>query len=273
MKYLIVSGDSFTNLKFRSTNHPDMDTSWPKWPEILAKKLDMKLICLGSSGQGNEYIYSSLQDTIENIKDKSQIGLVIAAWSQGFRKDFQEKDVWQHTDVSRGNRDASRRGWLLERKALGDVFSWVRRSLRTYLSFQYMCEYHNLPYLQTQMVNLYGDYIKASNGIIKTYHDIENYKDVMAILPAGSYSNQEKDNNIETLLKIIMYYDPLINHKYYIGWPTIKQLGGYSMDRKYFDLDPDNPNIISLDDGHPTKVGNEVLATLFYEHIKQGEIK
>ena len=87
-------------------------------------------------------------------------------------------------------------------KALGDVFSWVRRSLRTYLSFQYMCEYHNLPYLQTQMVNLYEDYIKASNGIIKTYHDIENYKDVMAILPAGSYSNQEKDNNIETLLKL-----------------------------------------------------------------------
>ena len=71
-KKLIVAGDSCSDLTFRSAPHPEMDTSWPKWPEILAKKLDMKLICLGSSGQGNEYIYSSLQDTIENIKDKKR---------------------------------------------------------------------------------------------------------------------------------------------------------------------------------------------------------
>ena len=94
-KLLICSGDSFTDPHYRSISHPEIDTSWPKWPEVLAKKLDMRLINLGRSGSGNEYIYSSIQDTIESIEDKSQIGLVIAGWSQCFRIDFEKDRKWQ----------------------------------------------------------------------------------------------------------------------------------------------------------------------------------
>jgi len=89
-KYLIVSGDSFVDRNFRSAAHPEMDVSWPMWPELLAEKLDMRLINLGKSGQGNEYIYSALQDTIEEFKDKNQIGMVVVGWSQCFRKDYQD---------------------------------------------------------------------------------------------------------------------------------------------------------------------------------------
>ena len=49
-KLLICSGDSFTDPHYRSISHPEIDTSWPKWPEVLAKKLDMRLINLGRSG-------------------------------------------------------------------------------------------------------------------------------------------------------------------------------------------------------------------------------
>ena len=55
-KILLVSGCSYTNKDFVSDYHSDMDTSWPKWPEILAKKLDMEVINLAYSGAGNEYI-------------------------------------------------------------------------------------------------------------------------------------------------------------------------------------------------------------------------
>ena len=88
-KILIASGCSYTDNQFRSASHPEMDTSWPKWPEIVAKELDMICINLGRSGSGNEYIYSSLHDIILRVKDKSKIGLVIAGWSQCFRHDFQ----------------------------------------------------------------------------------------------------------------------------------------------------------------------------------------
>ena len=69
-KFLIVGGDSFTDKLFRSSAHPILDTSWPKWPEILAEKLDMQCINMGKAGQGNEYIYSTIQDIIVRQKDK-----------------------------------------------------------------------------------------------------------------------------------------------------------------------------------------------------------
>ena len=86
-KILLVSGCSFTAPKFYSHIHPDLDCSWPKWPELLAKKLDMKCINLSKSGAGQEYIYSSLVDTLQtlNIND---IGLVLPAWSTAPRRDF-----------------------------------------------------------------------------------------------------------------------------------------------------------------------------------------
>ena len=87
-KILLVSGCSYTTHNFISVMHPDLDgLSWPKWPELLANKLDMECVNLAYSGAGNEFIYSSLFDYI-TTNDTSNIGLVIAAWSQNQRKDF-----------------------------------------------------------------------------------------------------------------------------------------------------------------------------------------
>ena len=52
-KILLVSGCSNTDKDFYSELHPDMDCSWPKWPELLAKKLDMDCVNLAKSGAGN----------------------------------------------------------------------------------------------------------------------------------------------------------------------------------------------------------------------------
>jgi len=40
-KILLVSGDSFSDKNFSTMIHPELDTSWPKWPELLADKLNM----------------------------------------------------------------------------------------------------------------------------------------------------------------------------------------------------------------------------------------
>jgi len=61
-KILLVSGCSNTDKNFYSELHPEMDCSWPKWPELLAEKLNMDCVNLAKSGAGNEYIYSSLLD-------------------------------------------------------------------------------------------------------------------------------------------------------------------------------------------------------------------
>ena len=78
-KVLLVGGCSFTANNFETLVHPEMDTSWQMWPQLLAKKLDMELINVAIGGAGNEQIFSSLLDTMQYHIAPKKIGLVIAA--------------------------------------------------------------------------------------------------------------------------------------------------------------------------------------------------
>ena len=144
-KILLVSGCSNTEKDFCSELHPDLDTSWPKWPELLAKKLNMDCVNLGKSGAGNEYIYCSLLNYITQ-NDTSTVGLVIPAWTQCQRKDYQEGFGYKGGNLGR---------WTNERiDPNGDVFSWMRKTLDNYLSFQILCEKYNLPYMQLSLIHI-----------------------------------------------------------------------------------------------------------------------
>ena len=119
-KILLVSGCSFTTDKYTSIQHPEEDMSWDKWPKILAKMLNMDYVNLAKSGAGNEYISNTIIDQIETM-DKSKIGLVIPAWSQCRRRDYQvhyarsNKTVWRHELYD----------------LFGDTRYWITKSLKT----------------------------------------------------------------------------------------------------------------------------------------------
>ena len=334
-KILIASGCSYTDNQFRSASHPEMDTSWPKWPEIVAKELDMICINLGRSGSGNEYIYSSLHDIILRVKDKSKIGLVIAGWSQCFRHDFQmgkmrgvnEKmgfesdglyfkkatpnidrlldiedyrqphDAYNNGDMEKPmtihdrldetfiKKAAGATGWGNDRvNTKGDILGWVRKSLRTYMDFQTLCEYNNIPYMQTQMIPMYIDFLR---GLMPTEQEVE-----MGI-GYGQNSHYLYDGHAEedeqSILKIILEYDSLINHNKFLGWPISRKLGGSPMNFEALggmfeaaltrperagltaesDARRNSPNYISVRDGHPSKVGQELIAKSFLERYEK----
>ena len=247
-KILLVSGDSFTDRNFRSAAHPEMDVSWPMWPELLAEKLDMRLINLGKSGQGNEYIYSALQDTIEEFKDKNEIGMVVVGWSQCFRMDYQ--DVGGE--------------WCTERiNPYSDVFGWVKKSLRICKSLEYMCEHYNIPYVQTQMIPMYIDWLR---GLPPTDQAIMfEGKDMIG--DKNEYPGDAVEDE-ESLLKILIEHDDIINHNNFIGWPISKKLGGYNLSLETIGLQG-SPYVISEYDGHPNEEGHKRLAKAIYKHIKE----
>ena len=56
MKTLLAVGCSLTDEKFESMAHPELDCSWPKWPEVVGKKLGYNVVNLGKSGNSNENI-------------------------------------------------------------------------------------------------------------------------------------------------------------------------------------------------------------------------
>ena len=243
-KILLVSGDSYTDPDWYSEFHPELDIDWPKWPEILADKLDMNCVNLGLSGAGQEYIYNSLLEYITNPnKDISKIGLVIPAWSQCQRKDFQKG--W-------GGRWTNRR-----LDVDGDLNAWINKSLRYYSSFQILCERYKLPYLQVQMINLFNDFLgglRPGDGEVK----------------AGIFGKNERLNypgNVKQdkmkINKIILDYESRLNYKKFVGWPMIHELGGYSMAHKILK----KRDKISDLDGHPNKQGHEKIAEFIYDRL------
>jgi hypothetical protein len=188
-KILLVSGCSWTDKNFSSIFHPDMDCSWPKWPELLAKKLNMECINLGFGGSGQEYIYNSILDYSLKIK-KENIGLIIPAWSNAARRDYQWDKRW--TNIR----------WDTK----GDMHYYIRRSLRYYYSFQIFCERYDLPYKQIQMLSLFTDPVPETKDM-----DRVNYFSSLKTMVMSDYFVEN------------------IDYKEFIGWPVFKEINGFCM--------------------------------------------
>ena len=199
-KVLLVSGCSYTDKTFRSDFHPNIDTGWPKWPELLGKKLDMEVVNYGYCGSGNEYIYSSLLDhlTSNPIKD---IGLVIPGWSRVPRRDFNV-----------GNRKYNIR-WDNH----GDMKYFMMRSLRYYYSLQEVCKSLKVPYKQIHILDPYESAVVEQNELFNMTRE-----DAMKEFMSSSYYDKIDEKNfigwpIESKLGGFCAWDKLDADKHFIS--------------------------------------------------------
>ncbi len=228
-KLLIVSGCSWSNVNFISELHPKLDTSWPKWHELLAEMLDMELVSLGQSGAGQEYIFNSIVEYITKINDKNRIGLVIAAWSRSPRRDYQVDSHWTNDRWDK----------------CGDAYYMVNKSLRYFYQFQIFCERFELPYKQIHML------------------DSTRIKDWER--PGDLYYQPISRKKIDLTIGTSPLFNK-INEDKFIGWPLIKEIGGYALDQKVI-YDKKEKYRISEIDFHPNKKGNETLASYIYANL------
>ena len=250
MKYLIVSGDSNTTDDFDSISHPDMDFSYKKWPELLGEKLGMKVINMARAGQGNEFIYTTLRDEIVKIDDKSQIGLVIAAWSQAPRKDYKEGLNWTNLRID----------------THGNLPWWVEKSLGHYLDFQILCERYNIPYVQFQMIELFEHYLE---GLKPCQTEVHFGADPNS---QSKYpGNKTKDESI--ILKSIMDYQNKLDTSKFMGWPPVQKLGGWRFKDK-LDLweNKKSPQRVSPLDNHPNELGHIAISNKINKLLKDYNI-
>jgi hypothetical protein len=238
-KILLVSGCSYTDPNYYSIMHPDMNCNWPMWPELLAEKLNMQCVNLAMSGAGNEYIYSTLLDYI-TTNDTNNIGLVIAAWTQNQRKDYQkENKLWTNLRVD----------------PHGHVYGWMYKSLRYYVSFKILCEHYKLPYANFQMLHPFKDVLDGLRP---------GEKDILS----GEFDRDfrfEFDGNVkeaeEKLLKIILKYDTLLDENF-LGWPMMSKLGGWYMNDSLKDYK------ISELDKHPNSEGQKLIMEKLYDRLE-----
>ena len=228
-KLLIVSGCSWSNIKFESDQHPELDTSWPKWHELLADSLNMELISLGKSGAGQEYIFNSLVEYITELEDKDRIGLVIPAWSRSPRRDYQVDGSWNNNRWDK----------------CGDAYYMVSRSLRYFYQFQIFCERFDLPYKQIHMLD--STRVRDWETPDDLHYEPICRKKIDINIGASPFFNK-------------------INEDKFIGWPLIREIDGYALDQKIICVAKEK-NRISNVDFHPNKLGNELLASFIYENI------
>ena len=192
MKKLVVSGCSWGDLDFFSQFHPDMDCSWPKWPNILAEKMNLEPVNLCKSGAGNEYIYSSISDYLQETPH-DEIGYVIAAWSTAPRRCYKIRDRWVN-----------------DRQDLrGDLPYWIERSIRTKYAFQNLMEQTKLPYLHFQMISLYRGHLW---DLLKKPSVPQEYKKLKHLT-----------------LEVLKNTKYKFNDKY-LNWPTDEELGGSTVE-------------------------------------------
>ena len=268
-KILLVAGCSYSNEKFNSVHHPDLDVSWPKWPQLLAEKLDMQLINLSESGAGQEYIYSNIIDRLQTI-EHSKIGLVIAAWSTAPRRDYQTESLYlKNKKWTYDKNDMIQKiKWTNDMyDSKGCMHYWIDRSLRYYYSLQMVCENLKIPLKQFQMVDLFKGYL-WQELISRRTNDIADDKQVPVLNKAADLTKEEQDwkekkeKGYLAQIHDSPYYEKINDN--FIGWPTDPRLNGYSISDKVLD---NNTDRISKIDLHPNKQGQEKLARFIYEKI------
>ena len=265
MSKLIVSGCSYTDNWYTSR------FGFTTWPELLAEKLGMECINLGSCGSGNEYILSSLMD----MMFKKEIGLMIAMWSELQRIDFEitisrqdsyKPDLaqpflpigkkftriqrmvatsvlpaihrWTHVNM-RQNADSA--PWrdeakeIFQKENVGTLPAMICKGIRAFYTFQTMMEVHNIPYLQIQ----------------------------------GCSPCHYQDEYIFMKQFFLNQYFLKMNENTFVGWPILSALGGTHIDQVLDDIDPDRKKLrISEEDTHPNKEGHEAICDFLLERVK-----
>ena len=254
-KKLIVSGCSFTTSNYKSTTYPEMNCDWPKWPELLAEKLDMDCVNLAFSGAGNHFIFQTIMDTIIRTP-RDEIGMVIAAWSQANRED------WQYYRDTLKNKmmynETHMKGFVWHNERLnkkGDVFSWVRSDIIRMITLQKLCEALDIPFKQLQMVNLFDGYI---SGLVKTELELKSNPENIRHKYLGDQKEDRKKCNA-----ILLEYEDYINKDNFLGWPGNERMGGLP----FSSLVDDIHYQIGKHDPHPNKLGHEKIAKEIYGRL------
>ena len=225
-KKLIAIGDSFTEHYKEDSRSPGVDFNFSRWPMHLANKLDMDCVNLGRSGMGNEYISAKLIDTVLAEK-KEDIGLVVLMWSGWPRVDFQDiKGEW----IGRAN-------WILQNPdKYFDFFGvdnyeyhMTMKALRHFLIAQMLLK--DIPYLMIQ-----------------------------GVWAAVDWSHPQM---AKTFINSKIFYE--IDEDKFIGWPIMRDIGGYNLNNMLNKLDPERTDLrISDEDSHPNAEGHKIMAQEIY---------
>ena len=275
-KYLIVSGCSWTDPHQYSEDPKvsnDIVKNYYRWPNILADKLNMKLINFGKYASGNEYICSSLIDNILAMSEdeRSNIGLVIAAWSEAKRTDFEfkknENDYYVKNlfeNKYKEYRYNPKYIWdsiLYTDPLRGDMFYRVKQSIRYMYMLQTFLKHNNIPYKMVQSVPLeklpnLGTEFNLGLAFGTSQRSLQGAKEVEDIF---------KQQVADELSQFPIYN--LIDKNNFISWPILNSSLYKKLDRAKDFISNLNVKTDGRQDNHPNQSGHNKISNIILNNI------
>ena len=230
-------------------NEGNFTKPFPFWPQMLAKKLDMKLFNYAQCGFGNDGIHSTFVDEISN---KNDIGLVVIMWSEFLRIgyevekrspfNFNQKFEWFKINLGAGDKNPEFRGKQIEvnntfnKYGLLSPGSLLKKSLRYFYSVQNICENLNIPFIQIM-------------GMPPCKIEMEN-EFCRSIIKSPLFDKFNKDT--------------------FIGWPIFPEIEGFSCGSKLYEIDANREKyFINYNNVHPNLDGQKFIFNMLYEKVKE----
>ena len=261
MKYVIVSGCSWT-----SPYNPRMDRGshydFVKWPDHLKNMIDRdaELINLAQSGQGNEYIYTTLKNTLLEI-DPKDILLVVAAWSGCMREDWVAPEMVEIQEIKQ-------KSWRGIRPHYGSYTRYTK-------DFEYMiAKSNNWRWSLGGLCKQLGVKLVDFNMICNSSEESHTKDPLFGLIdPRQSISQQNGERlGLPSTISVaeLLFCDRKEIRKYYWGeWEgKSKQVTSYTNPKDYeVKLDPKYR--LEKHDNHPNDQGHKEIAEWIYDEIQR----
>jgi hypothetical protein len=234
MDKILAVGCSHTDYYFKSLFHPEMDTSWPKWPEVFTSKFD-NAICnnIGTSGIGNDIILKKV--LYECSLNKYDIVLVL--WTDITRIDIYDKHTFFPTLPVKENNNFYR---------LHDKINWIANG----------------------RVEGFYDIESSVDSFFKNLFILQEYCKSQSIKLIHGMSNETWDKKVlsEMLRNYLKYKSKFDNSL--IGFPFISDITGSTMRSDVIKRIGKENAFISDEDLHYSAAGQEAIGNIFYEQFK-----
>ena len=265
---LLVSGCSFTHDTY----------SFPVWPTILGKNLNVKVINLGQSAAGNDHISMSLWKHISEHHKK--IKYVCVLWSDWMRFSLLNSRSQKYSSSSAffkklritqmgGSNELyfnSRKNKIsLNLLKLLNVGIYTKRHGSTPMKSRDFGEYNETILEDIVLRNI--QYFKNIEMLCNLYNI--KYFFMQGTQPLQEYILFSIKKSLNNFKEYCLQYENFFDNKKFIGWCPYDDLNGFD----YNILANNNINIfedryLSNNDFHPSEKGQQLIASTFLNSIQ-----
>ena len=270
MTYLLAGGCSFTDENFYPA---EAGNAYPKWPAILAKKLNIsKTINTGMAGGSNEHMFGSVFDNLITSKPKV-VALLMTSWDRttpyGYcvnpfevaelliEKAYPTGKI--HVDTLNTLLDHSKEEWLLSQYVIKHhitINEIINNNLRMIYALQETCKEQSIDLLIAQAF------------------DPIRYSATTELKKINLVPHDERIGSQLFFSKAVLdsvYFNKIHWDKICIEGPFFEEIGGQTINdiiskRSAPEL---REQLWIPNDGHPSAKGHEAIAQIFYDEYQK----